>query len=313
MLIKTIQEFERWFPNSTYRNFEKLAAFFSKAEYKHLRPILGTPLYQALQGEYDKEEEIQEDWDKLLVLSQALIVHFAVHDALPMLNVTLNQFGSLSVTQNDNMAPASKDRTEKLEVSLWETAWDDVEQLLLFLEEKSSKFTDNEDQSKLWEKSEWYARQTGCLIFTAQEFNEIVYIANSRVRFKRIYPILRKIERIKLRPIFGKELIDALINRKMNGKLKEHDKEVLEHMQSALALLAIPEDEELSKPDNIHGYKPFEATFQAEQEINACKRILSAYPGDYPEYPANKKGYEPVEPFKNSSDNSVFFLGGTTL
>ena len=312
MLIRTIEEYERWFPNSTYRNFDKLATFFGKAEYKHLRPVLGTPLYKALQEKYAGGNAVEENWKRLLDLSQALIVHFAIHDALPMLNVTLNQFGSLSVTQNENMTPASKERSERLENALWDTAWDDVEQLLLFLEEHSGDFK-GEDGNELWKQSEWYARQTGCLIFTAQEFNDVVYIGNSRVRFKRLYPAIRKVERLKLRPVFGKELLDAMVKRKMDGELKAHDGELLEHLQSALALLTIPEDEELSKPDSIHGYKPYEATFQAEQEVNECKRILTAYPDDYPEYSANTADYRPVEPFTNSSDNAVFFLGGTQL
>ena len=310
MLITQLKEFEKWFPNSTYNKFEKLATFFEKAEYKHLRPVLGTKLHTEVEKLYNSNSDKAND-QKLIELCQSLIVHFAIHDALPILNVTLNQFGSLSVTQNDNTTAASKERTERLEASLHEMAWDDVEQLLLFLEENSSEYTD-ETGKELWKQSEWYNSQTGCLIFTAQEFNEVVNINNSRVKFKQLYPAIKKVERIKLRPAFGKKTIQSLIQRKMDNELTDNDKELLEHMQSALALLVIPEDEELSRPDSIHGYKPFEARQQAEQEIVECKKILRDNPEEYPDYIENKSGYEPVKPFENSNDNPIFLIGGTT-
>lgn len=311
MIVNSIPEFEKYFPNSTYKNFEKLATFLQQSEEKYLVHVLGNPLYKEL---LNKQKEVTDEpvWLRLIDLSQAIVCYFAIHDNLHILNVTLNQFGSLSVTQNDRTTAASKERTDKLEESLRIKAWDYVEQIILFLEQNSKSMTDAEGK-ELWAQSEWYKQLTGSLIFTAAEFNDIIYINNSRVKFRQLYPAIKKVERLKLYPIFGKQLINNLISRKMKKELTETDESVLSSLQTALALLVIPEDEELSKPDSIHGYKPFEANFAAQQEIIIARKLIEANPDAYPEYPGNQAGHEKVEPFRNSDDNSIFFLGGTTL
>lgn len=311
MIIKDISIFEKWFPNSTYTDLEKLASYFVKAEFKHLRPVLGDSLFEYVEGLMAPESVMNNDDQKLLDLCQALVVHFGTLDALPMLNVTLNQFGSLSVTQNDHTIAASKDRSEKLEAHLRDTAWDDVEQLLLFLEKESVNFTD-EEGNELWKESEWYAIRTEILIFTAKEFNDHVFIDNSRVKFKQLFPAIRKVQKLKLVPAFGSKAIKKLIENKINNNLTDQEIEVNDLLCSALALLTISQDEELSRPDSIHGYKPFEASQEAESEIQQAKRIMRDNPEIFPDFTGNQPDYQEVKPFENSSDNSVFFIGGVS-
>lgn len=312
MLVTNTTEINAWFPNSTELDGElpSIQPYLEAAEKRILIPILGTPLYQFLEEEYRADTPTNEHSEELLKHAQAVIILFGIYGALPALNVTINKSGGLTVTVNSNTVAASKDRTEKLIEATYSHANDAVEQLLLYLEKNSQYFLDSEGKEELWRQSERYWQKTGCLIFTATEFNDIVYIENSRIMFNRIYPSIRLMERIKLRPAFGAELIRTIITRKMNNELKGHDKELLEHMQTALALLTVSQSEELSKPDSIHGYKPHDCDQMAEAEINAAKSLLRAYPEEYPEYIENTENYVAVERYKNSGDKTIFVMGG---
>ena len=106
------------------------------------------------------------------------------------------------------------------------------------------------------------------------------------------------------------KVIAQLISRKMDKKLTSLDKELLEHMQTALALLTVHQSKELSKPDSIHGYKPDECASIAENEITIAKSILRANPADYPDYYENAPGHEPAGRWKNDASKPVFVMGG---
>lgn len=312
MLVKSTSEINRWFPNTSFIDEEEpnIQPYLDAAERAHLLPVLGLPLYRFLLAEYAKDGEYEnEHTTELLERSQAVVILFGIYGALPALNVTINTSGGLTVGSSSNMTPASKDRSDKLIEATFTHANDAVEQLLLYLEDNSIHFTD-ESGEELWKLSESYWQKTGCLIFTAREFNEIVNIDNSRILFNRIYPAMRLMERVKLRPAFGMKVITQLISRKMDKKLTSIDKELLEHMQTALALLTVHQSEELSKPDSIHGYKPDECAAIAENEITIAKSILRANPIDYPDYYENSPGHEPTERWKNDASKPVFVMGG---
>lgn len=312
MLVKSMKEINGWFINSTFLDDEEpqIRPYLEAAEWTHLVPILGAPLYKYVQKEYEAETPGNEHFPELFKFVQPVVILFGMYGAIPALNITLNKTGGFTVGTNDLTTVASKDRVDKLIESTYTQANDAVEQLLIYLEQNSKFFTDPETGEELWKQSASYWQKTGCLIFTAQEFNNIVFIDNSRLTFNRLYPSIRLTERLKLWPAFGRELITSLINRKMDNDLKGHDDEVLCHLQTALALLTISQDSELAKPDSIHGYKPAQADIMAESEINLAKTILRQNPEEYPEYMGNKPGYESTPTFKNSSKRSIFVMGG---
>lgn len=313
MLVTNTSEINAWFPNTSFLDDTppNIQPYLNAAERTHLLPILGTPLYKFLLSEYDTNGNYtNEHTTELLSHAQAVIILFGIYGALPALNVTINTSGGLTVGSSTNMTPASKDRSDKLIEATFTHANDAVEQLLLYLENNSHYFLNTDSSGELWRESESYWQKTGCLIFTAKEFNEIVNIDNSRILFNRIYPSIRLMERTKLRPAFGTKIISQLITRKMDKSLTETDKELLEHMQTALALLTVPQSEELSKPDSIHGYKPADCITLAESEISLAKSILRAHPADYPDYYENVPGHETVDRWKNDSSKSIFVMGG---
>lgn len=307
MLVKDIQEVKDWIPFSTFTDMKKIQAYINSAERKHLIPLLGQPLYAKLSQEYESGKiKEKPDWAMLLLLSQAVIVNFGLHTAAPFLNITINQNGGMTVTVNDNTVAASKDRSDKLIEGLHQQAYDSVEQLLIFLENNSTLFVD-EKENELWRQSEYYYQLTGCLIFTAQEFNKYIYIDNSRLQFHRLIPAVRMAERTEIRSNFGDTLINSLIEKKMSRSLTDTDNKLITHLQAAIALLTVSTDPELSHPDSIHGYKPLEAKIAAKSEISQAKALILKHLEEYLEYPC------PTQTSTDTcakTDRYIFTLGG---
>lgn len=307
MLIKEISEVNNWIPFNTFKDLRKIKAYLNLAELESLVPILGEKLYEYLQNMYDSgEHENDKATNLLLQYSQAIIVNFGIYKALPMLNITINQSGGLTVTVNENTLAASKDRSDKLAEGLLTQAHNYKEQLLLFLERESKRFI-NDKGEELWKQSPFYWEQTGCLIFTAKEFNNIVYINDSRLKFCQLYPAIKLIERTVIRPAFSDKLINRLIEGKMNHSLNLEERILLLRLQTALALLTIETDKDLSLPDTIHGEKNFDAKVMAENELSLARKFLKDHPDEYPEYPGNKAGSLPEQ----KKCNYMLILGGT--
>lgn len=313
MLIKDIIEVKRWMPFNTFNKLDTIEAYLASAERKYLIPLLGTSLYKHIHKAYEEGyQKESEALSELITLSQAVIVNFGMYTAAPFLNVTVNQSGGMTVTINTNTVAASKDRTDKLTEGLLKQSYDSIEQLLLFMEINSKSFKD-EEGDELWKKSDYYYHLTGSLIFTAAEFNDFVYIDNSRLTFHRLIPALRMIERSKIRPNFGNKLIDELIRRKMSKTLTDTDKELLNHLQAAIALLTISTDAELSKPDSIHGEKPFDARIAAENELTQAKMLIKRHASEYPDYPGNIPVEKPLPESEIKREKYTFVMGGPML
>lgn len=308
MLIKDIQEVKSWIPFSTFDNLNKINAYLLSAEATHIVPILGEPLYSALQNKVDTTPiEETDPYATLLLLCQAVIVNYGMYTAAPMLNVTINQSGGMTVTTNENTVAASKDRTDKLMESLQQQAHQNVERLLLFLEQNSLTFVDEENK-ELWKESDYYYYLTDSLFFTAKEFNKYVFIGNSRLVFHRLIPSMRMLERTEIRSNFGDELVKKLIQKKIEKTWSDTDKHILVHLQTALALFTLATDQELSKPDTIHGLKPFDARTKAASELVQARQLIMQHPADYPEYPEIETTDDAEK--KENKNPYMFRMGG---
>lgn len=308
MLITKIEEVKRFFPHNTFSDIDKLKSYMENAEEVYLIKILGFPLYGKLQAYYVNRHPEQTLYEQLLNYVQRPIVQFGIYEALPALNVTINQSGGLTATDNQNNVVASKDRYTALLDSTHRQAWDSVDFLLGWLERNSKDLTDSNGE-ELWKQSEWFWQQTGLLIFTASEFeNAGVYIEGKRRKFIQLLPSMRLMERNYIRPAIGNKQTDAIIKRKMDNALTEADKEVLPLLQSALALYTKAHDPELNRPEGTHGYNSKESVTTAISQLNMAKRIMSENKEDYPDYPPNKKPDNQVEYVKTEPGDPFFML-----
>lgn len=312
MLVKSIDEIKRLFPNNTYKEFDKFAAYIRSAERTYIVPLLGIPLYEKLNALYNTDGILIDDksYRRLLELVQIPIVQFATHKALPYLNVVFNEAGGLTVTTNNNTVAASKDRTDKVMESTLTDAWDAVDFLLEHLERHSAKFIDD-DGKELWKQSEWYWQQTGMLIFTAQEFeNAGVYLEKRRRKFIQLIPSMRLMERSYIRPSIGDRQTDEIIRRKMDGALTDSDREVLPLLQSALALYTKAYDPELNRPEDTHGYNSLGSAKMAAENLTRAMHKMRGNAEAYPYYPGNEPGRKKPEYAKTDGTDPFFLLSG---
>ncbi|MCD8176705.1 MAG: hypothetical protein LUE98_04495 [Tannerellaceae bacterium] len=308
MLVKNIDEIKRLFPNNTFKTYNKYESFIRSAERRYLIPVLGIPLYEKLHQLYDDEGiNIQDKkYRELLELSQTITIQFGIWKAIPSLNVTINEQGNLTVTENSNTVAASKARSDALTESTLQDAWDAVDYLLLFLEKNSIHFTENDKE--LWKESEWFWRQTGLLIFTATEFEQYIHLENGRRDFIRLLPNLRSAEHLYIRSKMGDKTIDSLITRKMNRKLTDADKKVLPHLQAALANYTAMNDKQLNAPEGTHGYNRHTFEKQAGIFIEMATKAMAGDTTNYPDFPGNNTGI-PIERRKGLDQGSCFWLG----
>ncbi|MDR1919903.1 MAG: hypothetical protein LBQ65_09705 [Tannerellaceae bacterium] len=293
MLVSTIDEITRLFPNNTITDFRKIEAYMRSAERTFLYPILGAPLHQALDGLYNSTEEPDEHYAELLELVQIPVIQFGMHKAIPSLNITINQSGGFTVSTNENTAPASKDRTEKLLDSTLTDAWDAVDYLLEYLERSSQYFTETVGEGEeaqvveLWKESAYYWKQTGLLIFTAAEFEDAgIYIERKRRRFIELLPTLRQAQRFFIAPNIGEKTLNALIARKMDGQLSDADKGLLPFLQSALAFYTASQDKGLNAPEGTHGLNSLSYSQRASQNMLEAMRRMKGNTA-YPDFPGN--------------------------
>lgn len=312
MLIKDINEIIRYFPNNTFKDFNKFDSYMQNAELTYIVKVLGVPLHQKLESLYIEQglNIENDDYRRLLEKVQRPLVQFGIYQALPMLNVTINENGGMTVQSNTNSAPISKDRFNALAEATLRQAWDSIDNLLEYLERNSKHFTD-ESKNELWKQSEWYWQQTGLLIFTANEFEESgVYIGKNRRKFIQLLPSMRLMERSYIRPAIGNKQADEIIRRKMNGKLSEADKEVLPLLQSALALYTKAYDLELNKPEDTHGYNSLSASKMAAENLSRAMRKMKGNVTDYPDFPENEPCKKKQEYVQTDSNDPFFLLSG---
>ena len=169
--------------------------------------------------------------------------------AVPMLNLVLTQAG-FAVTNNEKVAPASKERVADLRDSLNRQCAESVENLLIFLEA-----TEKEEYIKAWEQSPSYSLFTDTFLPTFMLFKS--YASYSEA-VKSIYPSYRRDFaklRGKMRSVMageisgaiGKDFVELLLSKIGTNSLEEPEKKILEPLRFALAAytLGLMEDGDL--------------------------------------------------------------------
>ncbi|MDR1341550.1 MAG: hypothetical protein LBK58_16100 [Prevotellaceae bacterium] len=310
MIVTATEEIRSFFPNTTFKDFTKFKAFMDSATLSNLLPVLGTPLFDELSNKYKDRNStpLSPDYERLLSFSQRTVVLFGIWEALPSLNVTINESGGLTVTDNQNTVPASRDRFLSLLEATKRQAYDAVDFLLEYLENNSVKFMDASNE-QLWKKSEFYFEQTGLLIFTAIEMEQAgVHLENKRRQFIEIRPMLRTVQNMYIAPPIGEETVTSLIKRKMDNLLTAADKKVLPLLQTALAFYTASHDK-TKTAGNTHGMDSLEYAQWGSQHLEKAMQLMRGDVANYPDFPANRTTAAQTKPAALNQE-AFFLLGG---
>lgn len=234
MILSTPAELNSLLPSNVLSNPDGLLVLMEQTERTYIIPILGKPLYNAVQDEYDKlrkGESLDADGNaiyvddllpaendgtgynytpmqELIKLAQVPIVYMTLANNPGLLSVSLNS-GGINTVSAENYDAVNKDGREAFAKDCYLNAHRGIEQVLLFLEEDAKGnepiFLD------LWMKSGYFYLQNGLLLRSALEFDRYVPISESRETYLSLVPQIRNIQDNRLRPMIGDTLLNALI------------------------------------------------------------------------------------------------------
>ena len=176
--IQTIEDLRQTVKVNASLTFAFLEPYLDDAFDKYIVPYLGDTLIERLSGNSGNAVDLKVR----LMVSRAL-GPLAVALASPELGVLIGDGGHM-VTRNDKVTVASDQKIVRLEESMLERGWMNLDKLLAYLET---------DIYPEWKDSLYYKRMaTGLYLNTACEFQDFgkVNIGYSRLTFEQFRPLL---------------------------------------------------------------------------------------------------------------------------
>ncbi len=227
-LFKTIEEVEavcranKGLDVGTFRIYEL------EAIEKYIRRFTGDNLINEVEVWYaDETPEEDSPEAALLPYLQACIGKFALAIGAPDLDVNLSESG-FGVVNNQNLAPASKDRVAAFIKNQEELGYLALERMLRFLEE-------NKDDYESWTDSEGYTTKWDFFIPNAAVFSKIIPINESRKTYFDMMPAMSLAEAEHITPKLGIDFASKLkLLQKEDGLTGEY-LEAMKLVQKAAA------------------------------------------------------------------------------
>jgi len=317
MLVTTIQQIQKHFPTVYGMNdFDLFATYVEGAERWLRREVLGPDLYNRIElAQEDTANAPLVDFCRKVISLKAGTV------AIPFLDLILTTNG-FAVASNKNVAPASKDRVNRLIDSTKKRYYEELEELFIYLEENDETFTE-------WKASDAYVLTYDHIVNSAIEFSDYVFIDKSRLVFSKLLPSIRNIERLELPKHISKAFTAEIIVQQKDDSLTPANLLILDELKAAAANLAMADgidalsaviDEKGISRAYVIGQKSFanedrllvlqkHFTKLAMDHMGQVVKVLDAAPDNYPTYrdsevyQAKIAGYEGHQ---NSEDSSIF-------
>jgi hypothetical protein len=236
-LITTISEIQDYVAVAATSDINSLRPYIRLAERNYLEPVLGNAFLLKLGEIYTDSGKnvsaIADEKDKnVLSLVQEALANLAIMHALPILSVSIGASG-IQVVSNDQMAPASQWRTNQVFESLAEVGSKTIDRLLTFLDAEKSKYA-------LWAADPVYQSYQIYFIRSANEFNGLYNINDSRFLFHLICYCMQRVESFEIKKSIGSKLFDALKTQDKGGSLNGNFKVLLnDYLKPAISLFTI--------------------------------------------------------------------------
>ncbi len=317
MLVTTIEQVQKHFTTVVGMNdFELFQTYLEDAERWLKREVLGSDLYNRINNAPDDETNAP-----LVDFCQKVICLKGGHIAIPFLDLIMTNNG-FAVASNKNVAPASKDRVNRLLDSVLKRYYDQLEELFIYLEETSAFHTE-------WKSSTAYLLAFDHIINAAEEFNQYVFIDNSRLVFSKLLPTFNNIESLGLPQFISKAFVDEIITQQKDEELSPANLLILDNLKAAAAnyvmakgiepLSAVIDEKGISRA-YIIGKQSFanedrllllknHFTKLASDYIGEVVKVLDKTPDNYPTY-RDSSVYQAklaaYTGYQNSKDSSIF-------
>lgn len=191
-MLKKTEDFQKYVKMNASIDYRSISPFIIPAMDKYLTDYIPDDLMDQLSMNEPTDKNV-----KLIPHVERAIALFTVFLASPHLDISVQE-GGFMVNSSDGSAPASAQRVSNFIASLEASGWDAIESLLKFLEKNKTDYP-------LWVASDCYTMANKNLINSAVDFDKIVPIDKSRLRFIKFRSIIDKIEELRVIPMISKE------------------------------------------------------------------------------------------------------------
>ncbi len=232
MIITKIEELRLHSPAHALDSIDTMIGFIDNSEHDFLQPYLGATLYSLLATWYDtnvdtyynKYEECESYYNRLLLLAQRVVAFDALGRSIGMQQVSVNNAGVNAMVTDDYQRP-SKDDIEQYRVTCQRESHSAVNRLLTTLEEWSNSLTTSTTDTELtaiiaaWKLSRYYYLAAQMLIPSASIMQEYINIYDSREKFIQLLPDLQFVQEEIISPAIGDALLSVIVAYATDGTL----------------------------------------------------------------------------------------------
>ena len=278
MILSTIEKFVEAIPTAVKTEFSAIKPFIDEAEADVIANLTGIDLYNHI--------STLSDDDRMKVVLRNLIASDAYARAIPFVDLIQTQNG-FAVVNNSNMAPASKERVERLIAQCVRTVDSCTDLLIIQVLQETTARTE-------WAKFNGFNELTNCFFLTGRDWSNFSGQSNtSRGDLIKVKTSLLAFQKAILEPAISKVYVDELIGKIRTGTLTAAgDREVVSGCKFILASLVNKRmDESRINLDKLVN--------TIESDINS----FTAYKGS-PEYALKTSAN-----YENKKDDSTFFFG----
>lgn len=215
---------------------DAIAPSIAYCERKYIKPELGTAQYEALVAAY--EASVAPSPTEMSAEEQALweycvrpLANLAVWHYAAAIATEISDGGMRERTAEDG-TPSRLWVTNLQRDTLFNTAMDEIDNLLAFLDENKADYPD-------WVEGTGYAGLKSNLLQTTAQFNGYVHIDESRKLFKLLKPSIKKVEYLKIRREISVALYERLLAGLAADDLTADEQTAIDKLIPAIAHLAI--------------------------------------------------------------------------
>lgn len=278
ILIKNINEFVKCIPTATGTEWEILLPYVETAQMDLTINLLGTDLNTALIA-------LQETEGTRIIANKLLAVS-AYHAAIPFVDLQQTPNG-FAVVSNNNLAPASKERVERL-ITWCEMQIDGLIDLLI------KSVMGNADLLQKWTLFPQFKDIVNCLFVTGQDF---AGFTNSKEKLRRDELLRNKAQLLIwqeniISPVISKAYFDQIIAEIRTQTFTPGTGNVIHYCKMVLAALVLG------------------SNTQADNLLSKISNLLDANLSTYSTYAASDEYTLKITPRDmNKADHPTFFMG----
>jgi len=296
-LFKSIQEIQDYITVDIGSNERTILPYILQAE-KYTTNIIGKNLHKLLlKVVHDNNDE--ERLKELLDNVRLPLANFGYFLAVEKLNVNVGEKG-FTVTENQNLAPASQWRVDNFRKSVEQSGYDGLELLIEFLEENKKHYPE-------WKFSKNYSFLKDLFVNNSIEFNTAIKSDISRIKFIELKKYIFIIEKAQILPVLCRKLFDKIKSEYKEDKLSYKNKFILnEYIRPAICYLTLNKETETT-----YG-KPNENYYnEGLRYLKELQNYLNKNASDYPEYKMSDCYDDPVNYVedKNNSESGFYVFG----